>query len=165
LDVADLKSVCFDYIRAEYEGKEFRKIAQLNNKKKDSFFCRGEVWKKFLEDYESNIEPINETETSVEELRKENPGADLTKLLQARDEDWKEKVKGHLEGNLAKANRANDLIDRANQPVELLQQAIQTLDKINTSVHSFYDEEVLVLIKEISSMAWDFQQLIKKHKK
>ena len=163
MDVADLKSVCFDYIRAQYEGKEFRYIAQLS--KKEGFFCRGEIWRKFLDNHASAIEPINESELTVGELRDENPGADLTKLLEARDNDWKKQVENKLKNNLYRTLRDNELLNQANQPVELLKQAIQILEKINTNVDTFYDDEVYGLIKKINSMAWDFQQLIKKNNK
>lgn len=163
MDVADLKSVCFDYIRAQYEGKEFRYIAQPS--KKDGFFCRGEIWKKFLENHEKNIESVNEEELSVNELWIENPGEDLTKLLEARDSDWKKKVGNKLKGNLYKTLRDNEFLNQANQPSELLRQAIQILEKINTDIDTFYKEEVYELIKTINSIAWDFRKLIKKNKR
>lgn len=163
MDVADLKSVCFDYIRAQYEGKEFRYIAQAS--KEEGFFCREEIWKKFLNEHASTIEPISENEKTVEEWRSDNPGEDLTKLLEARDNDWKKQVENHLKGNLYKTLRDNEVINQANQPTKLLIQAIQILEKINTDVDTFYDEEVYGLVKKINSIAWDFQQLIKKNKR
>jgi hypothetical protein len=161
MDVADLKSVCFDYIRAQYEGKEFRYIAQPS--KKEGFFCRGEIWKSFLNKHASTIEPISENEKTVEELRIDNPGEDLTKLLEARDIDWKKQVENNLKANLYKTLDDNKLLNKANQPIELLNQAIQILEKINTEIDTFYDDEVLNLVKKINSIAWDFQQLIKKN--
>ncbi|RLC76887.1 MAG: hypothetical protein DRJ03_18585 [Chloroflexi bacterium] len=162
-DIADLKSVCFDYIRARYEGKEFRYIARPS--KVESIFCKGEVWRDFLTAHSDKVEPVTEAEVTVEELRAENPDADLTKLLEARDNDWTTGTKDALEGNLQRAKRAVELIKEADQPTKLVIRAIDTLRKINTEAATFYTQEVHDLLKELNSLTWEYRQMIKRERK
>jgi hypothetical protein len=161
-DIADLKVICFDHIRAQYEGKEFRIVAQPS--KEESFFCNDIVWRKFRDEHFNLIDPINEKDKTVDEIRKENPEGDLSKLLKGRDEGWKTKTKGLMQGNLNKSQRALDDINETNAPKKLLSRALNTLESINTENEAFYDEDVLKLVKKINSKTWDFQQIIKKHK-
>jgi hypothetical protein len=158
-DIVDLTSVCFDYIRAQYEGKEFRIIAQPNGER--SLFCKKNVWDHFLDSHSTTVEPINETEKSVDHYRQENQGEDISKLLAARDNDWKEKVKNHLKGNLAKAETENRLVNDANEPSKLINMAIQALTSINTDARSFYSSNVESLLAEVNKIAWDYRQMIK----
>jgi hypothetical protein len=157
-DISDLKAVCFDYIRAGYEGKEFRDIGRPV-KKNEGIFCKENVWKEFLENHEKNIESIEEKH--VEKLREENPHTDLSKLLQARDNEWTEQVKGPLKGNLNKSVLWLNDIKEADRPVDLLTKAIRSLESINKEHDSFYDEEVDELLKKMNSIAWQYRQLIK----
>lgn len=157
-DISDLKGVCFDYIRAGYEGKEFRDIGRTA-KKNEGIFCKENVWKEFLKNHEKNIESIEEKH--IKKLREENPQTDLSKLLQARDNDWTEKVKGPLKGNLNKSVLWLNDIKEADRPVDLLNKAIKSLESINTEHDSFYDEEVDELLKKMNSIAWQYRQLIK----
>jgi hypothetical protein len=96
-DISDLKRVCFDYIRARYEGKEFRDIAKTG--KDGSIFFFKDLWTAFLEEHQTNT-PVDEE--TVEELRQKYPAEDLSVLLRRRDNDWVERAKGHLKGNLQK---------------------------------------------------------------
>jgi hypothetical protein len=162
LDISDLKSVCFDYIRAQYEGKEFRVIAQPN--KKDSLFCKEEVWKKFFTGYKETIEVVNENEKPVHQWQEENKEADLTKLLAARDDEWKKQVENSLKENIGRASRENELINIANEPTKLINDALLALEKINTDNKAFYCDEVNSLLKKVSSLTWDYQKMIKHHK-
>ncbi len=161
-DVADLKAVCFDYIRASYEGKEFRSIAIPS--KKDSFFCNEKVWPKFRDNHFKKIDPLNAAETPVQEYRNENPEADLSDLLLARDEEWKEQAEKVLKANLNKYQRVLEDVNEENAPMELLRRAKDTLASINTEQESFYgDADVLRLVNEIGAMIKGFQQAIKIH--
>ncbi len=163
-DISDLKAICFDYIRASYEGKEFRAIALPS--KKESFFCNEKVWSKFRDEHFKNIDPFNETEVSIQELRESNPEGDLSDILRVRDLDWTNKTVGLLKGNLNKSLRTLDDANEENAPLELLRRAKDTLSSINPESEAFYnDENVLRIIKDISSLMWDFQQAIKLSRK
>ncbi|MFD2662080.1 hypothetical protein NSQ24_25780 [Brevibacillus sp. FSL L8-0520] len=154
-DISDLKAVCFDYIRAQYEGKEFRTIAKPS--KKDGIFCDEAIWKAFLNEHIKNIESIKEE--PIDQLYKDHPDADLSILLENRDDYWTSKVKGMLQGNLNISVRKLEDKKDANQPQELLRKAKNALEAINPDA---LDKGNMSLIKEISSIIWDFKKLIEK---
>ena len=111
-DIADLKSISFDYIRAEYEGKEFRNIAQTS--KNGSVFSKGKVWHDFAQRHIDKIESIKEK--SVEQWKEENQGAELSKLLGARDTEWKKRVEKNLKENLRRSQSLLDVINESDKP-------------------------------------------------
>lgn len=158
-DISDLKAICFDYMRARYEGKEFREIASLS--KKDSFFCKQKVWEKFRDDHFKKIDPINNKELSIDELRKKDQQENLSTILKIRDDDWKSNAATVLKGNLEKTRRRLQDFNKENAPLILLRRAKDTLSSINTDVEPFYnDANVLSLIKEISSLTQKYQRII-----
>ncbi len=160
-DISDLKTVCFDYIRARYEGKEFREIAKTG--KDGSIFAYQDIWKSFLQEH---MEKTPTDEVSTEELRKQHPGEDLSKLLRSRDEDWRGKAKGFIEGNLRKSTRKVEDKRDANQPIQLLDRAISALESIDTSQPSFSsDDRIYECIKKIGSITWDMKKLLEKRAK
>lgn len=154
-DISDLKAVCFDYIRAQYEGKEFRSIAKPS--KKEGIFCNEEIWKAFLDEHTKHVESI--TEDSPDKLYKDNPNTDLSKLLEARDDSWTKRSRGLLQGNLNISVRKLEDKKDANQPLELLKRAKNALEAINPEA---LDKNNLNLVKEISSIVWDFKKIIEK---
>lgn len=48
-DVADFKMICYDYMRAKFEGKKFREILVGRPNKTDGVFIEKSVWDDFLE--------------------------------------------------------------------------------------------------------------------
>jgi hypothetical protein len=162
-DVSDLKVICFDYIRAQYEGKEFRSIAKPG---KESFFCKQHVWEKFRDEHFNLVDPINESEKTPDQLREENPDASLPKLLKIRDDTWTLKAKGQLQGNLNKSLRTLEDANEANAPSKLISRAINTLEQVNTDVPRFYeDTEIDNLLKRVNEIIWNFKQTIKDKRK
>ena len=162
-DVSDLKMVCFDYIRAQYEGKEFRLIAKPG---KDSFFCKESVWKTFFDEHNKLINPVNDEEKSIDEIKEENPDAPLSKLLKNRDDGWTIKSKGLMQGNLNKSNRYLEDANESNAPLKLISRAIGTLEQVNTENPAFYeDPDIENLFKRINEIIWDFKQTIKSKRK
>ncbi|WP_102262595.1 hypothetical protein [Mesobacillus jeotgali] len=143
VDIADLKSVCFDYIRAQYEGKEFRAIAKPS--KKEGIFCNEKVWNNFLDKHTKTVDKINEPNPT--ELFKDNPDASRSKLLSTRDSDWSKKIKLNLEENLKKSQSNLEDYVQANEPLELLNKALGTLQSIN--IESLSKNEELVTIEEL----------------
>lgn len=159
-DISDLKAVCFDYIRAQYEGKEFRAIAQPS--KKDSFFCKKKVWDKFRDDHFKHIDEINKNELSITELTKREPNGDLSEILKVRDEDWANKSYKTLQNNLSKSQRELDDIIEENEPRILLSRARETLESINPESDAFHtDPDVPRLVNDIAKIITDLQKIIK----
>ncbi len=158
-DITDLKSICFDYIRAEYEGKEFRNIAQTS--KNGSVFSKERVWHDFLQRHQERVESLKEK--SVEQIKEENPDGETYKLLEARDREWREKAEKHLVENLRRASKQVDNIVNADKPQELLFQAFNALSSINTDAKSFYDIANKQLLNDIQKKAFDYLKLLKDH--
>ena len=69
-----------------------------------------------------------------------------------------------MKENYGKTKRKLDDNTDANKPSELLTRAKNTLEAINTENPAF-DNSVLDIVKDINSLAWDFQQIIKKKSK
>ena len=159
-DLADLKAISFDYIRAQYEGKEFRLLAKPS--KKESFFCNKKVWSDFRDRHFKFIDTISEK--PLKELRKESPDGDLSKLLKARDDEWKERAKDALKENLSRSETKLGNINESNRPLELAHKAKDALDSINTDVDAFFSAKVNDILNEITKVVAEYQKLIKKGK-
>ena len=157
-DISDLKRVCFDYIRARYEGKEFRDIAKTG--KDGSIFFFKDLWDAFLEDHQTNTPMDDET---VEDLRQRCPNEDLSILLKRRDNDWIDQAKGHLRGSLQK--NARKLEDRrdANKPAELIERALGALQAVDCAQDSFTsDPHIKEMIREINKLTWEMKKILER---
>ena len=157
-DISDLKRVCFDYIRARYEGKEFRDIAKTG--KEGSIFFFKSLWDAFLEEHQTNTPADEET---VEELRQKYPTEDLSVLLRKRDNDWVEQAKGHLKGNLQK--NARKLEDRrdAGKLADLIERALGALQAVDCEQESFTnDPRIRDMVMQISRLTWDMKKRLER---
>ncbi len=155
-DVHTLKEISFDYIRAGYEGKEFRQIAKRS--KKNGFFCNESIWNNFLKRHEEKKTLIfsNAPEKSVDEMINELPNAELTDVFKKRDEVYESKFIGALKENVGRSQFELDNINEANEFLKLLEKANKAIDSINRNNDDYYcSEEALNLIKEISRKLWD----------
>jgi len=161
IDIADLQTICYDYIRAQYEGKEFRYIAQAS--KSNSAFCKKAVWDVFSIDHLEDMQNVEEK--PLDQYISENPDADLTKLLRQRDEEWSRQVENDLKKNLGKAKRRLEDINEADQPLQLAQKALETLCSINTESDSFVSEELAQVLKQIGSLSYNYGKMIKNEMK
>ena len=62
-DVANFKQVCYDYLRAKFEGKKYREILIGKPNKTNGVFIKKSVWEDFLKNHENIIDrndPQNE---------------------------------------------------------------------------------------------------------
>lgn len=59
MDVANFKTVCFDYMRAKFEGKKYRDKLVGKPNKTDGVFIEKSVWDSFLDHHERIIEGNN----------------------------------------------------------------------------------------------------------
>lgn len=60
-DIASFKMVCYDYMRAKFEGKKYRDKLVGKPNKTDGVFIEKTVWEAFLERHEAIIEKNNPT--------------------------------------------------------------------------------------------------------
>lgn len=157
-DISDLKLVCFDYIRARYEGKEFRDIAKTG--KEGSIFFYKDLWDDFLQ---AHMEKIPTDEETVQEMREKHPGEDLSMLLKNRDNEWLQSAKGVLKGNLNRYSRKLEDKRAANKPAELIERALSALQSVNQEQESFLeDPHILEMVKEISRITWNMKKQLEK---
>mgnify|MGYP006928996285 CR=1 FL=1 len=157
-DISDLKVVCFDYIRARYEGKEFRDIAKTG--KEGSIFSFKELWEDFFKQHQENTPPDEET---VEELRQRCPGEDLSLLLKQRDNAWIEQAKGQLKGNLNRFSRKLEDKRDATKPADLIERALSALKSVDCEQSSFIDDpRIEEMIREINRITWEMKKLLER---
>lgn len=157
-DISDLKLVCFDYIRARYEGKEFRDIAKTG--KEGSIFFFKDLWGDFLKQHQENTPSDAET---VQELRERCPGEDLSLLLRQRDSTWIEQAKGQLKGNLNRFSRKLEDKRDAAKPADLIERALSALKSVDCEQSSFTeDPRIEDMIKEINKIAWEMKKILER---
>jgi hypothetical protein len=161
LDVNEMITLCFDYIRARYEGKEFRLIASPS---KNSIFCKSkELWTSFLENHKQTVGSIEEP--TVQEIRESRPEEDLSKVLKSRDVDWTENAQNYLKGNLGKAESQLRNLNDADKPLELATRALNAIESINTESEQFFiDEDLLETLCKINTRTFEYMKSIKKYK-
>ena len=157
-DISDLKLVCFDYIRARYEGKEFREIAKTG--KEGSIFFFKDLWDDFLKLHQENTPVDDET---VDELRSRCPGEDLSILLKQRDNAWIDRAKGNLKGNLNRFSRRLEDKRDANKPADLIERALSALQSVDCEQDSFTDDpHIEEMVREISKIAWEMKKILER---
>ena len=157
-DISDLKLVCFDYIRARYEGKEFRDIAKTG--KDGSIFFFKELWDDFLRQHQENT-PVDEE--TVDELRQRYPGEDLSTLLRQRDNEWVNQAIGKLKGNLNRFSRRLQDKRDANKPADLLERALSALNSVDCEQDSFKnDPHVEGMVREINKITWEMKKILER---
>jgi len=145
-DISELKMISFDYIRARYEGKEFRDIGSTS--RGGSIFKTHNAWDAFKENHFKNITPAADEERPVSEYRREIKGGDITKVLEARDGEWREKVKENLKTNLKDAVDIKDGVQQ-NNPLKQLDKVETALKSIDPSTASFKNGEVLPALQRV----------------
>lgn len=141
-DVSDLKSIAFDYIRSEFDQVDFRDIFRQPNKNNTntSIFASEEIWNNFVENHYKIIEEVEEK--SLDELIKENPSGDIKRIVKARDNEWQKNIATPLSENF---NHSKDKLSnkqQGDQPVKLLQKAVDAMRAVDTSQKSFQESEV-----------------------
>lgn len=163
IDTTDLKLIAFDYIRSGFDQTNFRNIItrpSVGNPNRSFFGCQ-DIWTSFRDYHFENIDPITDTEESVDEIIRTANGADVTRLLRARDNAWQKKALGLMTGNY---NRSKDKLDNkqaADNPLKLLQKALDVLESVDTEQPSFKnDANVKQCVKDISSLIWEYKKML-----
>lgn len=76
-DVVEFKQVCYDYMRAKFEGKKYRETLVGRPNKSNGVFIKKDVWEKFLEHHNNIIDSNNlENESDWINLGKGNNALD-----------------------------------------------------------------------------------------
>lgn len=141
-DVDDLKSIAFDYIRAEYEGKEFRILAEGN--KENHFFGDKDIWKDFCNKHFGFIEPIKLDEDPIS-LNVPN----LETTLKSRDDTFKAKTIDFLQTNLKEHQDKLGYRRHVDQPGKLITKAIEIV-KVAQTNKNVGNDNVMDKIEELN---------------
>jgi len=91
IDVTDLKTVHFDYIRYQMEGKRYRTIAK--NSKKNIFFGDKSIWNSFYNQHIKNNRTLRDLEINIDKNELDEA------LLEMRDIEFKKNAKKAYEEN------------------------------------------------------------------
>lgn len=151
-DVDDLKAIAFDYIRAKYEGKEFRILAE--GQKPNHFFGDKEIWKSFIKYHNERIKNIQESKIDFN-------SKNLNKHLDDRDSKFVESTKlnskvSFLEDNITIHQERLGNNRASGEPQKLVEKALDALSAIKTGHKSFAGNEVQtkveILAKKVFSM-------------
>ncbi len=137
-DVDDLKTIAFDYIRIQYEGKKFRYLG--NGLKENHFFGDKEIWSSFRDYHFQSKKNIIEEKV---DLNSQN----LEIHLNDRDKRFYELSKNgdnesFLEENFDNHIQKIEYKRAAGQPEKLLKNARRALEAVNQKHKSFTTSEV-----------------------
>ena len=158
-DVDELKSIAFDYLRFrnEYDGKEFRNLAEGNRDK--HFFGDKEIWSSFSSKHNEIIQKL------PEEPQIDFNSNNLEKHLNSRDKLFFDSSKFH--------NDTSEFIENLNDhkynigynkaadaPGKLIKRASQTFDAIKTGHSAFSEPEIQDMVKAFGDKV--FQSLNQK---
>lgn len=150
-DVDDLKSVAFDYIRAKYEGKEFRILAE--GQKQNHFFGDRDIWKDFIKFH-------NERIATIEEAPIDYNSTNLNQHLNDRDSKFVEATildgkQSFLKDNIEKHEEQLYYNRAADEPGKLVDKAYEALSAIKTGHKSFGNNEVQNKLQNLADKVFD----------
>ena len=158
-DVDDLKSIAFDYLRFrnEYDGKEFRNLAEGNRDK--HFFGDKEIWSSFSSKHSEIIQNL------PEEPQIDFNSNNLEKHLNSRDKLFfdNSKLENDSSAFIENLNDHKYLIGynkAADAPEKLIKRASQTFDAIKQGHSAFSKPEIQNMVKEFGNKV--FQSLSQK---
>ena len=158
-DVDDLKVIAFDYlrVRSQYDGKEFRNLAEGNKEK--HFFGDKEIWNSFSDKHFKIIENL------PEEANIDFNSNNLARHLNDRDKLFFNSAKSEKGESLFIENLTDHKYrigynKASGEPEKLVKRATQTFEAIKTNHKSFATPEVQILVKDLGDKV--FKSLQKK---
>ncbi len=142
-DVNDFKLVCYDYLRAHYEGKEYRDVllGKVNKNKGNGVFTNKRIWYKFLTRHNSIIE-AHEDKLITENDWKMLGKTQFKSILSAAEHDLKDILQNKNAKDLIsaidqKVDSLETLIDACN---ELDEEDVEKLQSINKRIYNIFRE-------------------------
>jgi hypothetical protein len=154
-NVDDLKSVAFDYIRAKYEGKEFRILAE--GQQPNHFFGDEDIWTNF---YRSHIEKMDGL---GEEEKIDYSSSNLNKHLDDRDSKFLETTKldgeiSFLKENIQIHEEKLGYAKAKEHPQKLFKKSLDALNAVKLGHKAVKSSESQDLVKELSDKVFDILQ-------
>ena len=140
----DLKLICFDFIRLNaktQEGFDYRAIASTNN---NNFLQSEEVWDKFVSDWQEATGHVRER--SIDDvLATSRSAGDSERLLESRDQDWRDQVQEKLLEGYQEAKTTIENQKEKEKPSVLIKRAISALSQIDQAkLSESQDKETLL---------------------
>lgn len=164
-DINDMKVLCFDYIRMQYEGKEFRLISK-NGKSPvaSSFFANKNIWESFRDKHFETVDKVEENSIDFYINRAETDD-EIIANLEERDEVWKKEVGKELKQNLKYNTNKLENRQQADKPYMLLDKAMSALQDIDINQESLYTEDAFEMLNTINKKAYELCNEVKKEMK
>lgn len=153
-NVDDLKAIAFDYIRAKYEGKEFRILAE--GQRPNHFFGDKEIWNSFIRYHNERIKQIKEPEIDYN-------SSNLNKHLNDRDSKFLESTilngkTSFLKENIEIHEERLGYNRAADEPQKLVEKAHDALNAIKTGHKSFSSDGIQNLVEELGNKVFGMLQ-------
>jgi len=143
-DVDDLINIAYDYIRAKYEGKEFRKLSEGQNDK--HLFGDKYIWELFKNKHFEEIDLISESEMDID-----FDSQNLDAHLKDRDNQYKNKTEKFLKLNLNEYFQLVKNKQYKDEPEKLVKNAKRSIESIGQN-HSSLDNDIIQSeIKDLNS--------------
>lgn len=143
-DVDDLQNIAYDYIRARYEGKEFRKLSEGNSDK--HLFGDEKIWELFKN---KHFERINLLLDSEIEIDFNSPELDWH--LKDRDDKYKKNIEDFLKRNLNEYYQLVNNKKYKNEPEKLIKNAKRSIESIGHNHSSLDNDLVQNEIKDLNT--------------
>ena len=161
VDVSDLKSIAFDYIRLGLDQTDFRDIIRKPTKAvtEASLFSNEQIWRDFSDAHFDVVESVEEE--SVDDIIRDNPTGDIGRLLRARDTAWRKKVGQQLHENFQRSRDKLTNRQHAAEPIKLMQKALEALAAVDTAQSSFQtDPGIRQCISDIDTKLREFEIIL-----
>lgn len=126
----DLKCISFDYIRLNAkspDGFEFRSIASTSNA---NFLVNEDIWNQFVKSWQDATNDITETPIEVV-LSEATTTNESSRLLEARDNEWRTNVKDNLMEAFNDAQTTLNNKKEKEKPGVLFKRALNALQQID----------------------------------
>lgn len=126
----DLKCISFDYIRLNAkspDGFEFRSIASTSNA---NFLVNEDIWNQFVKSWQDATNDITEAPIEVV-LSKATTTNESSRLLEARDNEWRTNVKDNLMEAFNDAQTTLNNKKEKEKPGVLFKRALNALQQID----------------------------------
>lgn len=134
-DVDDLQNIAYDYIRAKYEGKEFRKLSE--GKSENHLFGDKEIWDFFKDKHFEKTNLLLDDEVEID-FNSQN----LTEHLKDRDNKYKKNIEDFLKRNLNDYYQLVNNKKYKNEPEKLIRNAKKSIESIGQN-HSSLDSDLV----------------------
>lgn len=150
--INDLRMICFDFIRlGEHNQEDYRSIMQGNY----SFLANESIWTKFVNSYFDKVDKVPIEKTTEEVLKNSKSDEDSTRLLRARDNEWKSAVKEVVADAFTESKISLENNKDKDEPLKLLKKAINALSSINHDTIKSADNK-----KELSDRVHEILELV-----